>query len=199
MAKVVAVGFRAKTGRAIGVALAGPEDAPELLWRGETSLVDPTLPETAEPYHHVMDLPWDKGQVAVQPLVARIEVVAATAVAALIRTLGAHGGKVRAVGVVGSPDRSLAKIGNYHIRAHAAEGILFRRVLEAAASENHLQCRAFSEKEVSASAASELGGAARVAAYLKVLGVRAGSPWRADERAAATAAWLALAGNPAAR
>jgi hypothetical protein len=192
MTRIVAVGFRAKTGRAICVALAGPEDAPEFLWRGETALADPALPGTAEPYHQVMDLPWEEGQLAVQPLVTRIELVAREAVALLIRELGAQGGKVRALGVVGSADRSLAKIGNYHIRAHAAEGILFRRVLEVAAAQNRLQCRAFSEKEVSVIAASELGGAARVAAHLKALGARAGSPWRADERAAATAAWLAL-------
>jgi hypothetical protein len=192
MSKVVAIGFRAKTGRAICVALAGPADAPELLWRGETALIDPAMPETGGPYHQVMELPWEEGQVALQPLVARIERIASTAVASLMHRFAAQGGKVRALGVAGSTDRSLARIGNEHIRAHAAEGILFRLVLESAARQNGLKCRGFDDKQVMEIAAAELGGAARVTAHLKLLGAQAGPPWRADERAAAAAAWLAL-------
>jgi hypothetical protein len=194
MSRIVAIGFRAKTGRAICVALAVPADAPELVWRGEIALADPAVPETGAPYHQVMELPREEWPAAVQPLVARIERVASAAVAALIHTLGAGGANVRALGVAGSTDRSLARIGNEHIRAHAAEGILFRRVLESAARQNRLACRGFDDKQVLELAAAELGGAAKVTAHLKLLGAQAGPPWRADERAAAAAAWLALAG-----
>jgi hypothetical protein len=193
MTIAVALGFRAKTGRAIFAALAEPYTAPEFFWRGETALVDPKLPATSEPYHFVMELPWEQALVDVQPLVARIEIAASDAVASLIRDVRAMNGKVCAIGIVGSVDRPIAKIGNPHIRAHAAEGILFRRVLESAAKRHKIPFRAFSEVEVAASAASELGGAAKVGAHLKLLGRTAGAPWRADERAAATAAWLALA------
>lgn len=197
MSRIVAVGFRAKTGRAICVALAKPSHAPELVWRGETVLVDPEFPETGEPYHQFMELPWEEALVAVRPSVARIEIVAKLALASLVRKFVEQGANVRAIGIVGSADRTLAKIGNYHIRAHAAEGILFRRVLESAAGHNNLPWRAFSEQQVTKDAESELKGIAE--AHLKVLGRQAGPPWRADERAAATAAWLALVGMEADR
>ena len=41
MASAAAIGFRTKTGRAIAVALAGPVEEPELLWRREVALIDP--------------------------------------------------------------------------------------------------------------------------------------------------------------
>ena len=171
---MTAIGFRAKTGRAIVVAIS---DDLDFLLRREVSLVDPALPDTAEPYHTVMTLPWPEAEAAVQPLVAAIEVVATRVLATLLAEVE----DVRAIGVVGSPQKDLARIGNEHIRAHGAEGVLFRRVLEVAAERNGVACRGFSEKEL---------GPANDA--IKALGKKAGPPWRADERAAATAAWLAL-------
>jgi len=186
----MAAGCRAKTGRAVCVVLTGTPAAPEFVWRGEVALVDPAWPEPLGPYHAVMDLPWHEAEVAVQPLVARIEAAARTAIESLLQQMAAIGGKVTTLGVVGSPDRSLAKLGNNHIRAHAAEGILFRRVLESAARHSRVPCQSFSEKQISQDAALRLGGDSKVAAHLKILGRQAGPPWRADERAAAKAAWL---------
>jgi hypothetical protein len=73
MSNVAAIGFRSKTGKAIAVALGGSPKAPELLWRREIPLFDPESPETAEPHHQVMELPWGEAMEAVQPLVTRIE------------------------------------------------------------------------------------------------------------------------------
>lgn len=80
-----------------GVVLSGSRQEQHFVWRGEVSLVDAA---TGEPYHEVMELPWNEAC------------------------------------VVGSAPRSLDRIGNQHIRAHAAEGILFRRVLEVASEHN---------------------------------------------------------------
>jgi hypothetical protein len=169
-----AIGFRAKTGRAIVVAIT---DDLDFLFRREVSLVDPARPGTAEPYHVVMELPWAEGQVAVQPLVEAIEDVATRVLAELLAEVRG----VRVIGVVGAPAKELGRIGNQHIRAHAAEGVLFRRVLEVAAERNGVACHGFTEKELGVPNAR-----------IKALGKKAGPPWRADERAAATAAWLAL-------
>jgi len=56
----------------------------------------------------------------------------------------------RAKRVVGAPAKNLGRIGNEHIRAHAAEGVLFRRVLEVAAERNGVACRGFAETELGA-------------------------------------------------
>src|SRR5438105_8121971 len=170
-----AIGFRAKTGRAIAVVLAGSQGKPQFVWRGEVSLIDPNLPLNEGPYHPFMEMPWSEAQVAVRPVVEAIETYASVVLRRLVDEM-----HVRAVGVVGSPPRNIDKIGNQHIRAHAAEGILFRRVLELAAANHKLACKGFSDREL------------QVPAEMKEIGRVAGPPWRTDERLAATAAWLVL-------
>lgn len=182
-----AIGLRAKTGRAIAVVLTADSESPAFLWRGMLSLVDPKIPTTAEPYHQVMELPWSEVSVAVQPLVTAIEAATSVALRSLIDDLRSREIQIRTAGIVGAPDRNLARIGNEHIRAHAAEGVLFRRVLEAGAKANHLRHSAFSESDVKAKMSEP-----NVTAVLKEMGRVAGPPWRTDERLAATAAWMAL-------
>jgi hypothetical protein len=192
---IAAIGFKAKTGRAIAVVLCGPADAPQLVKRSELLLTDPRVPATFQPYHEVMDLPWKESEKKVKPFVRAIEKVAAKALAELIHELWAQGLTINGVGIAGTADRDLSKIGNYHIRAHAAEGLLFRRVLESAAETNKLTQRTFSEKSLPTQAASELRcTVAKLDKRLKSIGQFAGPPWRADHRVAATAAWLLLAG-----
>jgi hypothetical protein len=100
------------------------------------------------------------------------------------------------VGIVGAGERNLEKIGSTHIRAHAAEGVLFRAVLEAGAAGNDLPNRRFDEKNLDKTAESELKvSSAKIKGTLAEMGRSAGSPWRADEKAAALAAWLALASH----
>ena len=190
---MASIGFRAKTARAIAVALIRGNSTPRYLARWQVSLYDPLFPATGQPHHQVMDLPWIEAQSAVRPLEDRIENVAIQALARLLTELDSKGCRISSVGIVGSPDRSLERIGNPHIRAHAAEGILFRRVLEMAATTHKLKWRSFSDRDFEDLAVSELSrqpGEIKLA--LAAMGHSAGKPWRADERAAATAAWIAL-------
>ena len=191
--EIAAIGFKPKTGRAVAVVLSGPKDAPELIKRKEIQLTDPLIPATFQPYHEVMEMSWKESQKKVRPYIKAIEKVAAKALAQLIHELRAEGLEVAGVGITGSADRELSRIGNYHIRAHAAEGLLFRQVLEFAAQANKLPQRTFIEKTLQTQAASELGCTiTKLNNSLKNLGHSAGPPWRTDHRVAATAAWLTL-------
>jgi hypothetical protein len=113
---------------------------------------------------------------------------AAESIAALLKDTGA----TRAGLVVGSliePE----KVGNPHIRAHASEGRLFRTVLEDALTSRGVRCEVIVEKQLPARTAAGLRRAPReIARTLGGFGQALGSPWRADEKAAAAAAWLAL-------
>ena len=192
---VASIGLKAKTGRAIVVVLRGPAASPEIVRRTELILTDPRTPATYQPYHVVMDLPWAQSQVKVKPLVRKIERVATSALGKLIGELHSEGLKVISVGIAGAPDRDLSRIGNPHIRAHAAEGLLFRQVLESAAKANGLPSRVLIERGLEAETALTLGCAvAKLKASLAKLGRSAGPPWRGEQRAAAIAAWLALRG-----
>jgi len=190
---LVAIGLRAKTGRAICVVLGGSPDAPIVLTKTEIKLVDPKVPGTAQPYHVVMELPWPEAQRRVEKYARAIERVAKKAVADLVKQQTLSSNTVCGVGIVGAPDRDLARIGNFHIRAHAAEGVLFRKVLNAAAEANRLKWRLIPDKDFERLVKSELGAkASRINRQISELGRTVPAPWRADEKQAATAAWLTL-------
>lgn len=191
--EIASIGFRAKTGKAIAIALSRSDPSPAYLARWEVVLHDPKIPATSQPHHEVMELPWSDAQTAVRQLELGIENVATKVVAALMNEIQSKGFSVSGVGVVGSPDRKLERIGNAHIRAHAAEGILFRRVLEVAAANHNLQYRSFSDRSFEEVTFPQLHTKPQeIKNTLMLIGRAAGKPWRADERAAAVAAWLML-------
>jgi len=192
---LVSIGLRAKTARAIAVVLGGSIDSPVVLTKLDIPLADPKIPATAQPYHEVMDLPWEESQRAVRDSAAAIEAIARKGLARLTRELQSKGVKVCGVGIVGAKDRDLARIGNPHIRAHAAEGVLFRHVLDRAADANGLRRRTFPDREFERIATAELGHrSAAVKRKLSDIRHSVAPPWRADEKQAATAAWLVLHG-----
>src|ERR1700720_5005585 len=98
---IASIGFKAKTGRAVAVVLCGPAESPQIAKRTELALTDPRVPETSQPHHEVMELPWVEAQVAVQPFVSAIERVATAALAQLVRELQSESLKVVGVGIVG--------------------------------------------------------------------------------------------------
>lgn len=190
--RIASIGLRTKTGRAIAVALTR-RSAPEFVQRWNLELYDRGVPETGQPHHEVMELPWAEAQVAVRRYEKVIEDVTTERLRTLLDELRSQDVQVHSIGVVGSPDRKLEKIGNQHIRAHAAEGILFRRAVEIAASRCKLACHQFSDRRFEGLAVQELRCTTEeLKRVLGAIGRSAGRPWRADERAAATAAWIVL-------
>jgi hypothetical protein len=98
----------------------------------------------------------------------------------------------RAALVVGSViDSEL--IANPHIRAHALEGRLFRTVLEDALRSRGIQCAIFTERDVYPTASNLLGQSPiQIRRTIAEFGRSASVPWRADQKAAAVAAWTSL-------
>jgi hypothetical protein len=100
---------------------------------------------------------------------------------------------VRRVALVVGSVIDPATIANDHIRAHALEGRLFRTALERAARSRRLVCSVVVERSLYATAAATLKRpASRVKRTVSALGRALGGPWRADEKTATVAAWLAL-------
>lgn len=195
---LVSIGFRAKTARAIVVVLGGPRRSPVVLAKTEIKLADPRIPATFQPYHEVMDLSWEESQRAAQKYIRAIERVATKAVAQLIDEQRTDGRRIAGVGIVGAPDRDLSRIGNSHIRAHAAEGVLYRHVLDLAAEANGLRWQTFTDRKLDEVMSFKPGSEkADVRRKINELGRDLSPPWRADEKQAATAAWLMLHGSAA--
>ena len=82
--EIASIGFRAKTGKAVAIALSHGDPSPAYLARWEVVLHDPNIPATSQPHHEVMELPWSDAQAAVRQLELGIEKVATKVVAALM-------------------------------------------------------------------------------------------------------------------
>ncbi len=90
------IGFRIRTGRAIAVVLQGPVESPTVWKRAELVLSDPKKPGIWQPYHPVMDLPWELAQEKVRGVAKAIRAKAAEGLDALVRQVQAAGFELRA-------------------------------------------------------------------------------------------------------
>jgi hypothetical protein len=193
-ARIGYVGLRAKTARAVVVTIAAGDGFPEVVTRGEMVLATPANPEMFRPYQTAVDLPWERATKAARKAERAIEATAASALKDLVTGLCDTGVAVAGVGIVGAPERDLAAIDNPQTRATTAEAVLFRRVLQAAAAANNLRCECYPERDLESLLAARLDlPVDAIKARVAQFGERMGQPWRADEKAAAIAAWLASA------
>lgn len=190
------IGLRVKSGWAMAVVLAGPATSPRVLDRCRIELSDPRVPRTRQPYHAGFGLAQTSRR-TIAKLVRVIERCANRAVAELVRRTRAQGLVLRGVAVVVGSVTDPQSIANPHIRAHASEGALFRRVAIEAARRVGLHCLVVLEREVYGAAARAVRRPERLAkAMIAELGERVEGSWRAEEKTAAAGAWLALARPP---
>jgi hypothetical protein len=187
-----ALGFRVKSGYAIAVALAGSGGAPTALVRANVALSDPKIKETKQPYHDGFGTAQEDAAVIAR-LTSIVEKCAHASVRALLTSDHLAGGACRGAALVVGSVIDPAAVGNLHIRAHASEGRLFRTALEQALRANRVECSIIVDKRLAGEAAAKLRRPdADIKQLVGQLGRALGSPWRADEKAAATAAWIAL-------
>jgi hypothetical protein len=93
------------------------------------------------------------------------------------------------VGSLADPTR----IANDHIRIHALEGQLFRGVVQDGAARSALPCSTWREKDLYRTASEMIGQPEpQIRASVAALGRGVAGSWRAEQKAAAVAAWLVL-------
>jgi len=178
----------------MAVLLAGPASAPKLVRCQAILLSDPKIPQSKQPYHAALELPEKEGKALTRKLRSVVAAAAKRSVKEILRQGTAEGYDVgRAWLVVGSLVDP-ATLHNEHIRAHGLEGQLFRTVLEDALREQGITCNVLLEKNAYLTAASALRKAASEAKRtIASLGESHEGSWRAEEKLAALAAWMALA------
>jgi hypothetical protein len=189
-----AVGFTIKSGWAVAVLVGGSRTKPRALDGRRIDLSDPAIPDARQPYHAGFGTARQPGP-ALSRLVASVERFGRESVTGLLQHYEGEGHQLRSAGlVVGSliePDQ----IANDHIRIHALEGKLFRNIVEAAVVQHDVPCSIWRERDLYASAAAALQQSeGRLRNTLTALGRDLTGPWRAEHKAAALAAWLALTG-----
>jgi len=190
----VAFGLKARTGRAVLVAVAGGIDAPELVERSQIQL----LPDGAwAPYHAAEGLDPPEARESVRRSIASAHRLAKNGIREAVRRFSKGGRELCGCAVLvgsGMPNWSTDEILAAHVRMHKAEGELFRDVLVAGARACDLELTTLPDKTALDDAAEMLGlTRARLDTRLATLGRSAGPPWGKDQKEAAGAALVALA------
>ena len=168
----VALGLKARTGRAVLVAIGGEFREPHFIERSQM----PLLPDGAfAPYHAAEGL---------APEIARESLKQSIAAAHRLAEQGIRSAMSRI---------SQKKDAPCGCGVHQAEGELFRDVLVAGARACGLALTTLPDKTALEAAATKLGMTpARLDALLRGLGKSAGAPWGKDQKEAAAAALVAL-------
>ena len=191
----IAIGLRVKTGRATAVVMTGPASAPRVLSRKSLQLWDPAVPESHQPWHAEFELPAEESALIVPKALEAVERVALSALRELVGEVQTGQGAILGISLVAGSATDPESIHNPHMRAHAREGQLFPHALAAAARAMRIPSAMMVESEVFATAAAKLGkspDAIKIA--VTEMGRAVGKPWSAEEKCAAAAAWITLAG-----
>lgn len=182
----------------MAVIVTGPKAAPRVLERLIVELSDPEVPAARQPYHAATGLAREEGSAELLGLLAGVESYAQRSLAQLLDRPAPSDHRLCAGGLAVGSDIDPARIGNPHIRAHASEGRLFRRVIETALRDRRLPCTVFVERNLPGITAGVLGhGDRALKQVLTELGRSVEGSWRRDDKMAALAAWLALAAHDA--
>jgi len=188
-----ALGLRIKSGWAMAVLVAGPARSPTVLDRRRVELSDPARPRTRQPYHAGFGTA-QTSQAVIARLARVIERCAARSLAVLVREYGRRGVRPRAAGLVVGSLIDPNRIANPHIRAHALEGALFRRVAVEGLAGLRIGSTVVVEREVygAAARASRITERQLKGRVAELAGQVSGR-WRSEEKTAAAVACLALA------
>lgn len=188
-----AFGVRVKSGWAAVVLLGGSRSSPRVLDARRLELADPETPASSQPYHAGAGTAQSDARV-VRRLIALVERRARTGVAALLAEYRGLGQLPRVAAVIGTGKTDPTSITNPHIRIHALEGRLFRRVVQEALNECGVRTRLVLQQAVLAGGPAALGlTPAALTRRLAALRPPAGGPWRSEQKVAALAAWVELA------
>jgi hypothetical protein len=194
-----AIGITVKSGWAAAVLVTGSAETPRVVDSTRIELCDPAIPESRQPYHEGFGTARGLGPELTR-LLGSVRRFGGASVTAELRRYHAEGHLLVGVGVVVGSLIDPASIGNDHIRIHALEGQLFRTVVEDAAVRRHLACSIWRERDLYEVASGPMKQSdPKLRKTLAAMGRDVTGPWRAEQKLAALAAWLVLAGQAASR
>jgi hypothetical protein len=192
-----ALGFSPHIGWAAVVAISGPPDAPSVVAKQRIDMA--TTFDTGAVYHVGQGIPLDRAEALVRSSEKTFAAIAQARIAALaaeVRDLGLELVASAVLAGGGKPLPPLDAILRSHALVHAAEGELYRRVLARASEACAIPAALVPAKDLPARVAAASGvPEKRVVSLLAELGKASGKPWARDQKDAALAAWLALAGR----
>ncbi len=176
----VALGFRARSGWAVAVAVAGSVDSPIVIERRRIVVADPAIPGSKQPFHAAGVLEIRQAEAFIQRCRDSSTQLARNAVRDLVA-----GRNVVGAAVLFASGRLLPELAatlRSHALIHTAEGEFFREVLVEASECCKVAVKKIREREIR-----------DLQPKIASLGKSLGPPWTQDEKLASLAAWFALA------
>jgi hypothetical protein len=191
-----ALGFRAHSGWAALVALAGTLRLPAVLVRRRIELVDPAASGARQPFHEAEGKKLPKAREIIRRCSSDANRLARKAFREVVAELGKNGHRVAGCGLLlasGRPLPALEAILASHALIHTADGELFRDALAGASEDSGVPVTRIREKELLPRVTADLRiSADGLQLAIRELGRSLGPPWTQDEKYAALAGWLAL-------
>jgi hypothetical protein len=192
-----ALGFRAHSGWAVAVAVAGSPSKPVVLERRRIVTADAAIPGSKQPYHAAEPLDLPKAEALIRLCRDSSTLLAKSSVSDMVAQLTRKGHRVGAAGILfasGRPLPDLAATLRSHALIHTAEGEFFRQAIVRASEHCSLLVTRVKEREIWDKGAAVFRlDSADLQQRIGELGRSLGPPWRQDEKMASLAAWIALA------
>ena len=190
-----ALGLTVKSGWAAAVLLTVVDRTPRVLAIRRVELSDPAVPESRQPYHDGFGTARKEGA-ALEKLLDSIQSFARQSLGQALADLGSQGTQLTGAALVVGSLTDPETIANEHMRIHGREGQLFRRVIENALTDRGVSFEIRRERDLWKLAAQTLAmSEASLRAKIGAIDRVPASPWRVEQKAAAVAAWLLLAGR----
>jgi hypothetical protein len=191
-----ALGFRAHSGWAALVAVAGTPRSPAVLIRRRIGLVDPSVRGAKQPYHEAEGKNLPKAREIIRRCSSDASKLAGKVFREVVGELGRNGHRVAGCGLLlasGRPLPALEAILASHALIHTADGELFRDALAGASEDCGVPVTRVPEKELLQRVTADLRiSTDELQLAIRELGRSLGPPWTRDEKFAALAGWLAL-------
>lgn len=191
------LGFRVHSGWTSLVAVALEKNQPIILLRQRPRLVATFSYAYRQPYHTAEKMALDEAQAFLDQQRIEARKLAQEAIRSAQSEIAQQGFKITRTALLlasGRPLPELPEILASHSIIHTADGEFFREALLHASARSKLSITTIKERELLATASSALRRKPAILTnFLTTLGKPIGSPWTADEKFAALAAWLALA------
>ncbi len=197
--KRAAIGIRTHSGWGAIVAVSNNAGKVEVIDRRRVAVTAPGTAGAKQPYHFAENLELPEAEKVLGNCRAASERLALSAIGELVGELRDR--RYRVVGSAillasGRPLPPLPKILASHALIHAAEGEFFRRAFWQACEGLDLVVAGYRERDLDECAKTALGAAAaRMRQQISTLGRALGPPWTQDQKMAALAAVVVLAGK----
>ena len=194
-----AIGFRAHSGWAALVAVAGSAESAYVIARRRIEIADPATEGSKQPFHAAEPMPFKDAAKYLKGCENSTKRLAREAVQVSINELRDKRYQVAGAGIIlgsGRPLPELRAILASHALIHTAEGEFFRNALVEASEHSSLPVLGVKERELHDRAAAQLGLTAKhLEQRIAELGRSVGPPWTQDQKYAALVAWMVLHGG----